>query len=954
MGSDSVTQEWLGSLPSPAIDGSTATYHNVYPGVDLVLRAQVDGYEESWVINSRPDTPLSLDVPLSLKGLRAVDQPNGGVALVDAQGSVKATSDPATMWDSTIDPSTGEPANTEQLPTTVTKTSSGSYVLEVTPDQAFLDSATYPVTIDPTSSISVTTDTYIDNSHPTGEFQENTLLKSGDDGIDNQQLQRALLSFPTSGLSGATIQSATLNLYETWSGACSGTKVDVYNVNSSWTGGVTWNTQPALGSLYASGNTSVGFGSACPAAWVAFSSGGTGSNTLTSLVQGWAAGTIANHGVEVRADNESSTAAYKRFNSADYGANAPSLAVTYDFPPSTPTNLSPSSGTTQTVAPVSLGATFSDPDGGSGHVDYTVKDSSGDVVASGAGATVSSGSASAYSIPLGALTDGATYTWTAVGDDGTLTSVTSAPMTFTLDTTPGLAGFGPEDGSVIDEASPSFLGTISDPNGGSGWVDFQVMDQTCTQVIASGDGSSATDGMDSVWALPAPVTLPIGYTYGLEARTADGTGSLSPWSPCQTFEDVPALTVASPAAGTVATVLTPTLSVVVGSDSATTVTPTFTVYNEADNSQVASGEGTTAAAGGTSTWSVPTGVLTASGRYYWSVSAPNAISTVATSYYPVTSGAQIVVTAPLLNDQVGGAVTLAASPAGFDSGSVTSISFYVDGNLAGTAAAAPWQIDFSPTGTGGTHVVTAIATGTVNGAPATATAPGVGVSYADADVETTTPGAIASPPDSDPSDPPTPYSDTPPAGDVNQPLAAGITVSKTHIVSYAEKYALSPNPAFITYSNDCTNFVSQALYAGGWTFTNGGGSSNTWFYNVHGNVHLPINSPSWSVVSNFYSFATGSGRAVHDTTSIWDAVPGDVILVDWNGGSSPVDHAMVVTERTYGTGGNIYLTYHTTNRKNFPFEPPTSSTPWDKSLMGIIHHHGWQPKFWLLYVKPDY
>jgi hypothetical protein len=48
----------------------------------------------------------------------------------------------------------------------------------------------------------------------------------------------------------------------------------------------------------------------------------------------------------------------------------------------------------------------------------------------------------------------------------------------------------------------------------------------------------------------------------------------------------------------------------------------------------------------------------------------------------------------------------------------------------------------------------------------------------------------------------------------NRVLAAG----------YVAKYALQNNQAWIKDIEDCTNFVSQALYFGGWPMTAGDGN----------------------------------------------------------------------------------------------------------------------------------
>ena len=71
-------------------------------------------------------------------------------------------------------------------------------------------------------------------------------------------------------------------------------------------------------------------------------------------------------------------------------------------------------------------------------------------------------------------------------------------------------------------------------------------------------------------------------------------------------------------------------------------------------------------------------------------------------------------------------------------------------------------------------------------------------------------------------------------------------------VAYAERYAFSQNPLFGNFrgiGGNCTNFVSQAIYAAGCTmnFTPTFG----WYY-----VSLNDRSPSWTGVDYFYSFMT--------------------------------------------------------------------------------------------------
>lgn len=73
---------------------------------------------------------------------------------------------------------------------------------------------------------------------------------------------------------------------------------------------------------------------------------------------------------------------------------------------------------------------------------------------------------------------------------------------------------------------------------------------------------------------------------------------------------------------------------------------------------------------------------------------------------------------------------------------------------------------------------------------------------------------------------------------------------RENAVAYARKYAFSQNPLFPNFAGiggNCTNFVSQAIYAGGcvmnYTPTFG------WYY-----ISLDERSPSWSGVEYFYNY----------------------------------------------------------------------------------------------------
>jgi hypothetical protein len=126
------------------------------------------------------------------------------------------------------------------------------------------------------------------------------------------------------------------------------------------------------------------------------------------------------------------------------------------------------------------------------------------------------------------------------------------------------------------------------------------------------------------------------------------------------------------------------------------------------------------------------------------------------------------------------------------------------------------------------------------------------------------------------------------------------------------------NSNYVVFPNDCQNFVSQALRAGGWTNDLPDSSTDSgpfWFYFNR----LEGWSTSWSAVSRFMQYAqhaTGRGRFVR----YWSQVTfGDVVMVDWGNLDTPGPdyHSMIVTDVNYAPGHpefDIKLTYHTNNR----------------------------------------
>lgn len=85
-------------------------------------------------------------------------------------------------------------------------------------------------------------------------------------------------------------------------------------------------------------------------------------------------------------------------------------------------------------------------------------------------------------------------------------------------------------------------------------------------------------------------------------------------------------------------------------------------------------------------------------------------------------------------------------------------------------------------------------------------------------------------------------------------MIATIGYRRDRAVAYARRWAYSRNPLFENFSGiggDCTNFVSQAVYAGGcvmnYTPTFG------WYY-----ISPTDRAPAWTGVEFFYNFVTAN------------------------------------------------------------------------------------------------
>ena len=140
--------------------------------------------------------------------------------------------------------------------------------------------------------------------------------------------------------------------------------------------------------------------------------------------------------------------------------------------------------------------------------------------------------------------------------------------------------------------------------------------------------------------------------------------------------------------------------------------------------------------------------------------------------------------------------------------------------------------------------------------------------------------------------------------------------------TYARKWAKKTNSSYPRFGNDCTNFVSQCMEAGGWAMKGGSCSDRTdndvWWYGASKCWYPGVRaSYTWAGAANFYRFMRASGRGTA-ANHVKDLEIGDVLQMQFDGDSS-IHHTMIVTDKT---ADDTFFSYHTTDHLDEPFWAP--------------------------------
>lgn len=287
-------------------------YNGIFENVDLQYTVKGDAVKEELILYSLPDNNI-FSFELSMNGNLNTLVENNTIFITDKDGNKLWYFEKPYMTDA-------NDQHSDKVSLTLRKENKKIYI-DLTIDQNFLQNpeTQYPVVVDPTiSNWNMMVDSFVASAFPDSYYYSNTLLYTGSDpyyfGTMRSYVQFYLPTLP----SESKIQNATFSAYQTKSDATN-TSIDLFRVNESWDGFVTWNNQPNVGASAESTKTNNQTNSYWE--W-----------DISQLILDWYNGAQPNYGIMLKQQNETSTP-FRSFNSYNMGTNAPKLTINYKVDP---------------------------------------------------------------------------------------------------------------------------------------------------------------------------------------------------------------------------------------------------------------------------------------------------------------------------------------------------------------------------------------------------------------------------------------------------------------------------------------------------------------------------------------------------------------------------------------------------------------------------------------------
>ncbi|MGG6312565.1 amidase domain-containing protein [Paenibacillus macerans] len=144
--------------------------------------------------------------------------------------------------------------------------------------------------------------------------------------------------------------------------------------------------------------------------------------------------------------------------------------------------------------------------------------------------------------------------------------------------------------------------------------------------------------------------------------------------------------------------------------------------------------------------------------------------------------------------------------------------------------------------------------------------------------------------------------------------ARSVAYRREEAVLYADRWWDSFNPEFAAFEVDCTNYISQCLFAGGAPINYTGKRESGWWYKGYVGKQEAW-SYSWSVANALerHLSRSDSGLRAELLERPEQLQLGDVIIYDWDGNGA-YQHSTIVT--AFDAGGMPLVNAHTTPSKH--------------------------------------
>ncbi|ASA25545.1 amidase domain-containing protein [Paenibacillus donghaensis] len=166
-----------------------------------------------------------------------------------------------------------------------------------------------------------------------------------------------------------------------------------------------------------------------------------------------------------------------------------------------------------------------------------------------------------------------------------------------------------------------------------------------------------------------------------------------------------------------------------------------------------------------------------------------------------------------------------------------------------------------------------------------------------------------------------------------------VRYNREEAAAYADLWWKDGNPEYEIFAVDCTNYVSQCLFAGGAPINYTGKRETGWWYKGY-NGKQEWWSFSWAVsdsLQRYLSASRSDGLQAEAVDRPEQLMLGDVILYDWDG-NGLFQHSTVVT--AFDAGGLPLVNAHTVSSRHRFWDYKDSYAWTDRTVYRFFHITG--------------